>query len=92
MYPGYTLRSALDEYAITFFALLDEGYRQKAKDYRMLAQLLMAPEMEPKAWKQLLKSLDAAGHDVGDILKPSGDYSGIEKLRKVLGSDGNASR
>lgn len=85
MYPSYKLREVLDEYAITFFALLNEGYRVKYADAMLAAQIGDLPSMQPADRKQFYKNLEYASTHPSDILKPSGEGSSPADIKKLLG-------
>lgn len=85
MYPAYTVRTALDEYAVTFFALLNEGYRQRYANYLMLAQLADLPQMDESNRKTFYRNLQWASSHPSDILKTSGDGSSPAEIKKLLG-------
>lgn len=71
MYPSYKVADVLNEYAVTFFTLLNHGYRIQAMHYIMLAQITMLPNLENADRRKLLKQLEWAATDPSDILKPS---------------------
>lgn len=85
MYPSYKLRDVLNEYAITFFALLNEGYRLKYADYIMLAQIAELSEHDNNYREQFYKNLEYASTYPSDILKPSGTGSSPADIKKLLG-------
>ena len=85
MYPAYKLRDVLNEYAITFFALLNEGYRLKHADYLMLAQISDLPNMEQKGRSKFYKNLEWASKHPSDILKRSDESSSPTDIKKILG-------
>lgn len=87
MYPQYKLRDVLDEYAIVFFRLLNEGYKLKYRRMLELAQIEMMAYMEKKDRGDYIHSLELAASDLGDILKPSVSDSEAEeaKLKKLFG-------
>lgn len=84
MYPAYNLRDCLNEYAITFFALLNEGYRQKYSNYLMLAQISDLPSMDDDTRKEFYRQLQWAATRPSDILKPSGYGSDPAEIKKML--------
>lgn len=84
MYPAYKLRDVLDEYAITFFTLLAEGYRYQYRHYYNLVNVFSVPYMEDDDRKEFIRNLEWATQEPSDILKPSDDYSGIEDLKRML--------
>lgn len=85
MYPAYKLRDVLDEYAITFFALLSEGYRLRHDHYRMLANISDLPNADKGSREQFYKSLEWATMHPSDILKPSGEGSSPADIKRLLG-------
>lgn len=85
MYPAYTVEMALNEYAVRFFALLNNGYRRRHAHYRMLAQLSMLPHMEKEPRAKLLKQLDWAATDPSDILSSSGNANSEQDIKRFFG-------
>lgn len=85
MYPSYKVRDVLNEYAITYYAMLNEGYRQRYEHYNMLATIASIPIMRVEAINELMKQLEWATKDPSDILSSSGDSDGIADLKKMLG-------
>lgn len=85
MYPAYKLRDVLDEYAVTFFALLNQGYRLRYSHYQMLAQISDLPHMEQDKRSSLYRNLEWASKDPSDILKPSGQGSSDAEIKRALG-------
>lgn len=85
MYPAYKRRDVLEEYAITFFALLNEGYRIKARHYQMLAQISDLPSLKELDRKTIYRTLEWAATDPSDILKPSSQGSSDAEIEKLLG-------
>jgi len=87
MYPGYKRpQDVLNEYAIVYFALLNEGYRQRNQDYLMLANITAIPRMESESANKFLKQLEWAAREPGDILKPSENAATTEQLKKFFGN------
>jgi hypothetical protein len=85
MYPGYGRpRDVLDEYARTFFAMLNEGYRQRYEHYYFLAELQHIPMMQDKYRKRYMKQLEWASKRPGDILNPSSAYATAEEVKKFF--------
>ncbi len=82
MYPAYKREDVINEYAISFFTLLEEGYALRYQNLRRMAQLFMAPEMKPEAWRSYMDNLEVLGKRASDILIPDDDYSGIDKLKQ----------
>jgi|GEM_PF-4863523 len=85
MYPAYKLHDVLDEYAITFFALLNEGYRLKYADAQLLAQIADLPHMDKDNRARFYKNLEWASTHPSDILKSSGKGSSPAEIKKMLG-------
>jgi len=85
MYPSYKLRDVLEEYAICFFTLLNEGYRQQYRHYQMLAQLSDLPHMDKSQRASFYENLKWASIDPSDILKPTGEGSSPAEIKKILG-------
>ncbi len=85
MFPAYKPLDVMSEYAITFFSLLNEGYRQKYKHYQMLVQIISVPHMEDKVRKQFVKNLEFASSDADDILKTdTGTPNATEALKDIF--------
>lgn len=82
MYPAYKRVDVMDEYAISFFTLLEEGYALRYQNLRRLAQLFMAPEMKPEAWRSYMENLEMLSKRASDILIPDDDYTGLEQLKQ----------
>lgn len=85
MYPGYKLRDVLDEYAISFYSLLNEGYRLKYGDMVLLAQITDLPHMKREDRIELYRSLEWAATHPSDILNSSGEGSSPAEIKKILG-------
>lgn len=71
--------------AISFFALLNEGYRLAHYHYLMLAQLSDLPRMDKEARQNFYNNLEWASMHPSDILKPSGEGSSPTDIKKALG-------
>lgn len=84
-YPSYKRADVLNEYAITFFALLNEAYRLKYDDYLMLAQLSDLPHMDKDQRTRFYKNLEWASMSPGDILKTDSEGSSPAEIKKLLG-------
>lgn len=85
MYPAYTLREALDEYAVSFIALLNEGYRLRFGDYTMLAQIADLPYTSADEREKFYKNLEWASTHPSDILKTDGQGSSPAEIKRLLG-------
>ena len=72
----------MNEYGISFFTLLEEGYALRYQNLRRMAQLFMAPEMKPEAWRSYMQNLEVLGQPASDILIPDDDYSGLAQLKQ----------
>lgn len=85
MYPAYKPLDVLEEYAITFFSLLNEGYRMRYRHYLMMVSVISAPNMKEEHRKSFIKQLEWAGNDPSDILgtDTNGD-DGIDDLKKMF--------
>jgi hypothetical protein len=84
MYPAYTVPTVLNEYAITFFALLNEGYRLRSENAMLLTQISAFPNMEKKDQDQFYKNLEWATLAPSDILN-TGEGSSDADIKKLLG-------
>lgn len=71
--------------AISFFTLLNEGYRRQSYEWRTLATIVSVPHMEEDRRNEFLKSLEMASTDPRDILIEKDDFSGLEKLKQMFG-------
>ena len=88
MYPAYTVEMVLKEYAIRFFALLNQGYRLRYSEYRVQAQLQLLPHLDKEVRRKWMKELEWAATDPSDILKPSTTASSEDseaKLKRLFG-------
>lgn len=85
MYPAYKLRDVLDEYVVSFFALLNEGYRLKYADALLQGHLNDLPAMSKKDRENFYRDLEWASMHPGDILKSSGEDSDPSQIKKLLG-------
>ena len=85
-YPAYKVRDVLDEYAVTFFTMLAEGYRLKYEHYTMVARIALLPHVKKEARTKFMKSLEYASKNPSDILRTSGNgTTDMNKVRKILG-------
>lgn len=66
--------------SVTFFALLREGARQQAEDWRLEATMSMAPEMKPKNWEKFILEIEEMTRDADTIV-----VSDINKLKEIFG-------
>lgn len=87
MYPGYKRpRDVLDEYAITFYVLLNEGYRIKHKNYAMLARIASLPLMSKEDQNNFWRQLQYATAEPGAILNLDDEGSSMTDIKKFFGS------
>lgn len=84
MYPAYRVPHILDSYAVTFLALLNEGYRLKHRHYQMLAQISDLPQMNASARDEFYRQLEWAATPPSDILSSSGTGSTDAEIRRAL--------
>lgn len=84
MYPAYRLRDVMAEYAITFFALLNEGYRIKHLHYQMLAKVADLPYLKKEDRVKFYNLLEWASKHPADILSSSGEGSSPAEIKKAL--------
>ena len=76
----------MDEYAVTFFTMLEYGYMAEAESLLMLATVASVPHMDEKDRKQFLRDLEQSAKGVSGILNTdTDDYSGIDKLKEMFG-------
>lgn len=85
MYPAYKLHDVMDEYAVTFFALLNEGYRLRYAAALLQAQIGDLPQMEKADRQKFYRNLEWAATHPGDILKPDSTGSSPAQIKKLLG-------
>ncbi len=86
-YPAYKAQDVMDEYAVRFFTLLNEGYREQHRSYLMLARIGLLPHVKKDARTKFLKTLEYASKDPADILRinSNGQATDMNKVKKVLG-------
>lgn len=85
MYPAYKMADVLDEYAITFFALLNEGGRIRYRHYQMLAMISDLPHMKPERRTEIYNDLKWASTHPSDILDKDGTGSSDADIKKLMG-------
>lgn len=85
IYPAYTLKALLDMYAISFYAFLSEGRRIRAKHYEMLTVIGDMPGAKHEYREKFYRSLGWATMHPSDILKPKGEGSSPDDIKKMLG-------
>lgn len=84
-YPRYDRQAVLDEFAVSFFALLNEGYRLQFAHYKMLGHIADLPQTKSDERAKFYKNLEWASMHPGDILKPDGSGSSPAEIKKLLG-------
>lgn len=85
MFPAYTAEGIMNMYAITFFSLLNEGYRVRHAHYHMLSRIVLLPHVKKDARGKFLKMLEYASKDPSDILRTRSNNTDMSKVRDVLG-------
>lgn len=85
MYPGYRRHHVLNEYAVTFFALLNEGYRIRYEDAILQGHLNDLPSMSPTDRHAVYRELEWVSKHPGDILNPDEQGDDPGKIKKLLG-------
>lgn len=85
MYPGYKLRDVLSENAITFFALLNDGYRLQYINYIMLSRIADLPNSDKSARTEFYRQLQWASKHPSDILNEDEPSSSSSDIGKLLG-------
>lgn len=84
LYPAYKLRDVLDEYAVVFYSLLNEGYRQRSADYMAALAVSDFPQQDREHRMKLIKNLEWAAVHPADILNPGGKGSSDADIKKLL--------
>jgi hypothetical protein len=84
MYPAYKAQDVLNEYAVRFFALLNEGYRLRYEAAMLQASLNDLPLMSQEDRQKLYRQLEWASQHPSDILKPAGKGSDPSEIKKIL--------
>jgi len=84
MYPAYKLSDVLNEYAVTFFTLLSEGYKRQAHRDLMAANVASVPHMDTAGREAFIRNLEWATKDPDDILGLNDSTGTIDDLRKML--------
>lgn len=85
MFPAYTVEKILNMYAVSFLALLNEGYRVRHQRYQMLAQISDLPHMDASNREMFYRQLEWAATPPSDILSSSGNGSSDADIKKALG-------
>lgn len=84
-YSAYKVQDVLDLYAVTFYALLNEGYRKQALQRQWIARLNDYPHLNTDDRKRLANELQWAATHPSDILNTSGSGSTDAEIKKALG-------
>lgn len=85
MYPSYKLQDVLDEYAVTFYSLLETGYRQRFAHYQMLAQIASVSIMKDEMRQEFMRQLEWASKEPSDILNiDDGADDGMEDVKQLF--------
>lgn len=84
-YPRYDAVAVLEMPAVTFFALLNECYRLIYADALLAAHIGDLAHMEPPDRKKFYRQLEWASMHPSDILKPEGQGSTPNEIKKLLG-------
>lgn len=85
MYPAYKLSDVIEEYAITFYSLLNEGYRLRYSFLLLQANIVDLPHMKTEDRKNFYRELKWASMHPNDILKPMSEGSSKSEIKKLLG-------
>lgn len=84
MYPRYSYQDVLNELAVVFFSLLNNGYRLQSQRYMLLAQIASVPHMEDGARQSFLRQLEWSAQDPSDILDTEDADSSIDGVRNLF--------
>lgn len=84
-YPGYKVSDVLTEYAITFFALLNEGYRLHYAEAMLAGHIADLPYLKAEDRKKFYRQLEWASQHPSDILKPASQGSDPQEIKRLLG-------
>lgn len=85
MYPAYKLADVLNEYAVAFFTLLNEGYRLRFADALLQGHLNDLPSMSQSDRIRFYRQLEWASKHPSDILNSDSDGSSPTEIKKLLG-------
>lgn len=85
MYPAYKAAEAMHLYALTFFSLLNEGYRVRYGAAILAAQIADLPQMSKEDRQEFYNKLEYAAMHPSDILRTDGAGSSDTDIKKVLG-------
>ena len=84
MYPAYKLDDVLNEYAVSFFTLLSEGYKIQAHRDLMATHIASVPLMDSVGRDTFIRNMEWATKDPDDILGLNDSTGTIDDLRKML--------
>jgi hypothetical protein len=86
-YQGYTMDSVLNEYAIRFFALLNQSLMLDADEHRMQAYIVGLPNSQGGEYNRYMKQLERSSKDLFTEKVLGGenvvDYEKINKITKL---------
>lgn len=84
-YPAYKAVDVMKMPAISFFALLNEGYRIKYANAKLSAHIAMLPLLTDETRTKFLQELDWASKSPSDILTSDDEASSQSDIKKLLG-------
>ncbi len=87
------MRQVLNERSRTFFALLNEGFKNEVKNYRMQVAITLVPHMDEDERQTFINSLQLPEDILSDILE-SENVSSISEIKEIFEGedDGNGTR
>lgn len=68
-YQGYTVSSAMSEYAVTFFSLVNAMLRIKSEEQLNMIQATALPHMEKSDQQSVIRSLSENTKGLDDVIK-----------------------
>lgn len=80
-----SVAAVMNEYAVTFFALLNEGYRLMHADLLLQAHIGDLPHMKPEDRRKLYREIEWASQHPSDILNLDEQGSSPSQIKKLLG-------
>lgn len=72
--------------AISFYTMLDEAYKLRAQEEEMAANISLLPYVKDSDRKRYLDDLRRSQRDIIELGKQNDDYSGLDALKKNLGT------
>jgi hypothetical protein len=85
-YNGYTLSTLMKEPAHWFFSLLNQAFKLDADEHFKWLGVVAYPHMKQQQANELRSAYVDAGRDILEILTDYEDNSGIDKLKKEMGT------